>query len=151
AGFAVSCSSSSPDAGFGSGGGSTEKGSAVATSGAFMTVGAGGNVGGAISVMPASVTLDIANPGPAKTQAFKAYAMGNEVKATWTLDAAGLGSIDATGLFTTSGTHGGLVHVIAQVGKDMGQALVTVNLHVTENPGNVPPNVQGSLDGGGAA
>jgi WD40-like Beta Propeller Repeat len=110
-----------------------------------------GDGGQQLVVDPANPTLDVT--GPTSTLQFSAHLAGNStpLTATWTLDVAGLGTIDGTGLFTATGLLGGQAHVTAQVGSATGSTLLTVVLQLSDNPGNVPPATQMQLQGGGTA
>ncbi|HEX3346187.1 MAG TPA: hypothetical protein VHS09_16500, partial [Polyangiaceae bacterium] len=111
----------------------------------------GGDSGQTIVVDPANATLDATGPG--STEQFTAHYAGDTtpLTATWTLDVAGIGSIDGTGLFTASGLLGGATSVSARVGTATGTTTLTVVLHISDNPGNVSPGVQGQLTAGGTA
>src|SRR4029077_16935512 len=69
----------------------------------------------------------------------------------WAVDAASVGTIDGSGLFTASGTVGGKVTIEAQMGALHGQTALTGALKLQDNPGNVPSNVQQQLLAGGNA
>lgn len=148
----AACSGGKGSSSEGSGGsGGASSGAGGKGGGEIITVGAGGNTPGGLVVKPPMITLDVKNPGPALKQAFKAYDGNTAINATWTLDAAGFGTIDATGTFTTSGQRGGVLHVIAAAGGKSAEALVTVDLEVTVNPGMLGPTTITALDGGGNA
>jgi hypothetical protein len=110
-----------------------------------------GDGGQQLVVDPATPTLQVT--GPSTTLQFTAHLAGSSMPltASWTLDVAGLGTIDGTGLFTASGLLGGQAHVSAQVGNATGSTVLTVVLQLTDNPGNVPTATQGLLQGGGTA
>ena len=103
----------------------------------------------ALTVVPPNPVLTWS--GMPVTQQFQALYAGSQVTADWSLDNVTIGSIDANGLFTASGTAGGVATVTAQSGKNTGSTTVTVNLVVTENPGNVPANIITQLKNGGNA
>src|ERR1019366_3663675 len=111
----------------------------------------GGDSGQQLVVDPANPTLSATGPG--STQQFTAHFTGDTtpLTATWTIDVAGIGSIDGNGLFTASGLLGGATSVSARVGTATGSTTLTVVLHINDNPGNVGAGVQGQLNGGGAA
>ena len=111
----------------------------------------GGDSGQTIVVAPANATLIATGPGT--TQQFTAHYAGDTtpLTATWTLDVAGIGSIDGTGLFTASGLLGGSTSVTARVGNATGTTTFSVVLHIDDNPGNVGAGVQGQLSAGGTA
>jgi hypothetical protein len=102
-------------------------------------------------INPANPTLQVNAAGT--TLQFTATLAGNStpVTAIWTIDVAGIGTIDGTGLFTASGTLGGQTTVTAKVGNATASTVLTVVLHLSDNPGNVPPATQGLLQGGGTA
>jgi hypothetical protein len=104
-----------------------------------------------LTVMPANTTIMVSGPGT--TVQFQAFVTGvtMPVTADWTLDQALVGSIDKNGLFTASGTTGGKVTIEAQSGSLHGTTTLTIDLALTDNPGNVPANVQQQLTGGGNA
>jgi hypothetical protein len=112
----------------------------------------GGGDGGltqTLTIQPQNSTLAVGAPGV--TQQFQATIGGQPVNAQWTLDTAGIGTIDANGLFTASGVQGGTVEVSANGGGQMGQTALTVVLQLTENPSNISPTTQGQLQAGGMA
>ena len=100
---------------------------------------------------PQNQTLTVTGPGT--TIQFTAHFAGDTTpqQAAWTIDAAGIGTIDNTGLFTASGLLGGQTQVRAQVGMATGSTALTVVLHLIDNPGNVDPGTQTKLQGGGTA
>jgi hypothetical protein len=100
---------------------------------------------------PASPTLTVTQPGT--TLQFSAHFAGSTtpVTATWTIDAVSIGTIDQTGLFSASGTLGGLTTVTAQVGAATASTVLTVILQLGDNPGNVAAGTQGQLQAGGTA
>jgi hypothetical protein len=102
-------------------------------------------------VKPNGATLVATGPGA--TQQFQAFAPGSStpLQAQWTLDSGTIGTIDPTGLFTASGVVGGAVTIEAMAGGLQGKALLNVVLHLSDNPGNVPPSVQQQLEAGGNA
>ena len=111
----------------------------------------GGDAGQQLVVDPANATLTVTGPGA--TQQFTAHFAGDAtpLTASWTLDVAGLGTIDGTGLFTASGLLGGQANVTAHVGNATGSTIFTVALKLQDNPGNVPAGTQTQLQGGGTA
>ncbi len=111
----------------------------------------GGDAAKALVIDPSNPTL-VAN-GPGATQQFTAHFAGDStpVTATWTVDVAGIGSIDGTGLFVASGLLGGQTTVVATVGTAMAKTVLTVVLHIGDNPGNVGAGLQAQLTAGGTA
>jgi hypothetical protein len=111
----------------------------------------GGDSGQQLVIDPANSTLTVKGPGT--TQQFTTHYAGSAtpLAASWTLDLAGLGTLDATGLFTASGLLGGQATVQAAVGNATAKTAFTVKLALTDNPGNVAPGTQTQLLGGGTA
>jgi hypothetical protein len=147
----VAVVSASSGAGCGGNGGSGDAGASDAgDAGDDVSFFHDGAVAG-LDVQPQNATLMAAGPGA--TLQFKAYANGSPtpVQAQWAVDAASVGTIDGSGLFTASGTVGGKVTIEAQMGALHGQTALTVALKLQDNPGNVPSNVQQQLLAGGNA
>jgi hypothetical protein len=102
-----------------------------------------------IDVEPQNQTIIATGPG--KTQQFTARIAGAQVTAQWSIDAPTIGTIDPTGLFSASALAGGKVTVQAMAQGLTGQTALTVLLQISDNPGNVPANIQQQLVGGGNA
>jgi hypothetical protein len=101
-------------------------------------------------VTPQNKVIDVSAPGV--TVPFMASLSDSPttpVKASWTIDVASIGTIDASGMFTASGMLGGPTHVAASSGKLTASTLLTVHLHLTDNPGNVDGATQQKLTTGG--
>jgi hypothetical protein len=140
----------------GTGGSGTTNGAGGDTSGSGGNIlGQGGsllNDGGvpsALAIKPADSTVTYT--GAPLTVQFEADFEGKPTAAVWSLDRADLGAIDANGLFTASGTAGGLGHVTAQFGKLLASTTLTIALQITENTGNLSQADQDKLKDGGAA
>ncbi len=107
----------------------------------------------------APVILEIKPPNPVinfpaqPNQAFQAFVTGSTtpIPAAWSVDNALIGTIDNGGLFTPAGIIGGVTNVNATAGKASASTTVTVNLLLSENPGNVDATTQGKLKAGGKA
>ena len=86
-------------------------------------------------VTPANPVLDLQTGQPAQTVQFMATKSGTPItNAQWSIDRGELGSIDANGLFTPSGTLGGVAVVTAAAGaSDRGTTTVTIHVSTTEN------------------
>ncbi len=100
-------------------------------------------------IQPQNATLDVTASGV--TEQYQALVLGQPVTAQWTIDAAGVGTIDNNGLFTASGLLGGQVEVTATSGALTASTSLTIHLHLTENPGNIDGGSQTKLTGGGTA
>ncbi|CAN5406820.1 hypothetical protein BH09MYX1_BH09MYX1_58770 [soil metagenome] len=110
-----------------------------------------GSVGqGTLDVQPKNPTIDYPS---ATKQAFQAFVSGSKtpIPATWGIDKGALGTFDSNGTFTASGNLGGTGTVTATSGKATGSTLLTVILHLQENPGNVGAADQTKLKAGGSA
>jgi hypothetical protein len=148
AGSGAACGGgSSAGATFGTGGGGLSSGS---DSGGGIQI--GGDVQ-SISVDPPTATIESLN-GSKPTQKFKIKARMKDgsVKevsqgVNWTIDTPQAGGIDGTGLFTASGSIGAKVNVIAEWSNVKGAGVLTVKLHLTQNPAGASPQAQQQLDG----
>lgn len=97
-----------------------------------------------LTLDPPSATLTVSGSTP-KTQAFKAYGQVGggapfPVNATFSVDNPGPGSVDASGLYTTNNTVGGVVNVTASYGGKTAKAVLTVVLQVETSSGSIPAN-----------
>ncbi len=143
----VGCGSNKTNKGTGS---SADSGVHPTGDSGSMTLGGGdGGFPQALQVTPQNATLTVSGPGA--TQQFTALIAGQPVSAQWTIDSVGVGTIDGTGLFTASGTLGGVVNVTATSGSQMASSALTVILQLTENPGNIGAPTQAQLQAGGMA
>ena len=110
----------------------------------------GGDAGLAqLAIQPPNPTLTVKAPGA--TLQFKAVIGGTATVAQWSIDAAGVGTIDPNGLFTASGVVGGMVTVTAAASGQTASTNLAIQLQLTENPGNVNGPTQGLLGLGGTA
>jgi len=105
-----------------------------------------------ITVTPAQASLVLLN-GAVMQQVFTATAAFSDGTSSalttgiqWTVDNSPVGTM-AGGLYTPSGTVGGVVHVSASYQGQTGLAQLTVKLHLTDNPANAPPSSQTALTG----
>lgn len=105
-------------------------------------------------------TLDIEPHDPivnfpaTMSQPFQAFLSGSKTPvsgASWSVDSPLLGTIDQNGVFTPSGLIGGVTNVNATFTKLTATTSVTVNLSLTENPGNLSGAIQAALQAGGTA
>jgi hypothetical protein len=155
----VALAASSSAAGCGSSNGPGADTASTGDGGSHSTSSGGGSdasligetSGQQLVVDPASPTLTVTNPGT--TLAFTVHAAGSATPLTaqWSLAVPTLGSIDNTGLFTASGLQGGQTAVTAAVGNATASTVLTVNLQLTDNPGNVSAGTQMQLQAGGSA
>jgi hypothetical protein len=117
-------------------------------------IGADGQ-GPSLTITPQTATITATGMGGAMggTEQFHAYvgASTTPVQAQWTVDGPAFGTIDSSGLFTASGQVGGQVGIEAQAGGLHAQAVLTVKLELTDNPGAVSMGTQNQLTGGGSA
>jgi hypothetical protein len=86
------------------------------------------------------------------TGTFKAYVNGGKdpVEAKWSVDDAGIGSIDGSGVFKTA-AYAGKTTVRARVGSLVGTAEVNVVFKIDETIGTVTDDEKTKLNGGGSA
>ncbi|HEY6459499.1 MAG TPA: hypothetical protein VIY73_05085, partial [Polyangiaceae bacterium] len=110
-----------------------------------------GDAAQVLTIAPLNPTLQVTGPGV--TEQFHAYLNGGSTPASaqFTVDDASIGSIDSTGLFTATGLVGGQVTVQATLGALQAKTVLTVDLKLQDNPGNVPASTQQQLLGGGTA
>jgi len=105
-----------------------------------------------LSITPPSATIQSLN-GAASTQQFSAVAQFSDgtsapvTGASWSRDNPQVGAVDGTGLYTASGSVGGLVDITATYQGQTAAAKLVVQLHLQQNPGNVAGNVQTALQG----
>jgi hypothetical protein len=120
-----------------------------------ILTGQDGSVGqqGAIAVLPAAPVVTVVTGQPIPTQQFTATVNGQPTtQVVWSIDQGALGAIDATGLFTPSGTVGGVANIKASMGTETGSTAVTVKLQSTDlgDPGwsATPPDAGAGGYGG---
>jgi len=108
-----------------------------------------------LAISPTSAAIESVNSAPV-TQAFTAtatFADGTTEtvtnSASWFAAPLQVGAMDGSGTFTANGTIGGVVQVHATFKGQTAAAQLTVKLHLTQNPGNVPGAVQTQLGGAG--
>jgi hypothetical protein len=101
---------------------------------------------------PNDSTLVVDAGGSATTQ-FTAVFQGTTtpIAATWSVDRPLVGTIDNNGLFTASGSLGGVVTIAAQTALAHGATTLTVQLHASRDPDDAGAALGGVLRDGGAA
>jgi hypothetical protein len=97
----------------------------------------GGGDGAAVQstlvITPSAPTLTVVTGQPVPTQQFTAVLGGLPTTGVgWSLDRGELGTIGSTGLFTPSGTLGGVAHVTATTGTLTASTPITVNVQTTQ-------------------
>ena len=101
-----------------------------------------------LTIEPASAAILVDNGVSDPTNVdFEALNNGSPVAAAWSVDYGTIATVDEDGVVVASGAKGGLVHVTAKYGNMSGKAEVTVNVKLTQNPGNISPGDQGILQG----
>jgi len=106
-----------------------------------------------LAIVPPTVTVEVID-GVAAPVPFQAIATFEDqttaaIDAYWSIDRPVLGLVTPTGgAFTASGSLGGVGVITASVdaASVSATAEVTVNLHVTQNPANLPPGDLGLFD-----
>ena len=124
----------------------------------LITTGDGSAPQGALAIAPLDPVLTAVTGQTPPTQQFTATVNGVATGAAWSFDRGELGTIDAKGLFTASGTYGGVGHVTASVGSQKATTTVTINLQTTQqgdptwssNPPDAGAGGYGGVGGGGA-
>lgn len=111
---------------------------------------------GTLAIAPLSPTLTVVTGKPVPTQKFTATFGGHAVQPAWGIDQGQLGSIDATGLLTPTGTLGGVAHVTASYSGQKVSTTVTTDLQTMQlgDPGwssSVPDAGAGGYGGVGGA
>ena len=106
-----------------------------------------------LSIDPPTASIECLN-GATATQQFNATLdHGDGTKETltsgvsWSATAPQVGSIDATGLYTANGTLGDVVTITAEYAGSKATAVLTVKVHLQQDPTSVPPTVKMALDG----
>ena len=136
------------------------QGTPPATDSGSLTGDGGSLINGAqlqsITVDPATASVESLN-GASVTQAFTVtghFDNGTSAPLTtnvsWGADQPQVGAIDGTGLYTASGSIGGVVSVQASYMGQNASATLTVKLHLQQNSANAPGTVQSSLQGASA-
>jgi hypothetical protein len=126
---AVACGTSH---GSGGGAGGSDAGSSGYDSPSLINPGDGGSTQGALAIAPLTPTLTAVTGQPPPTQKFTATLDGQPVGVAWSIDRGELGAIDATGLFTASGTVGGTGNVTAAYGTQKATTTVTIDVQTTQ-------------------
>jgi hypothetical protein len=119
-------------------GGGAGAGSGAAGSLIGGVPGLDGSVGpvGSVAIMPADMTVVVTIADgmvTAPSVTFTATDASGPARVGWSVDQGAIGSITADGVFTPSGTVGGVVHVIAGYGASSISTTVTVVIHRTQN------------------
>lgn len=120
-------------------GGSGGTGGAGGTGGSSGT---GGGATGTLTISPLDPVIDVTTGTAPPTVQFTAAQNGASVSPTWSVSPAAVGTLSAAGLFTPSGTSGGLAVVTATQGADSAATSLTINLHLIQN---------GAMGAGGGA
>ncbi len=157
AGLCVTAGIASVASGCGSSGNnpSTDAGVVPTFDGPVMTFGGGdGGAGGdgstallgALTITPTTPSVTVTTGQPAQTVQFTAAVGGVPTGVAWAIDRGELGTIDANGLFTPTGTLGGTATVTAVYGSEMVTTTVTVSISTTQQ--GDPAWTAGPLDAG---
>ncbi len=108
-------------------------GTAGGTDGGSGTGGGTGGGSGVLTISPLDPVIDVTTGTTPPTVQFTATQRGASVSPAWSVTPATVGTLSATGLFTPSGTAGGLATVIAQASGDTATTTLTVRLHLVQN------------------
>ena len=113
---------------------------------------------GTLTVAPVAPVLTVVTGSPLPTQQFTAIVNGQPATgASWSIDQGQLGTINAAGLFTPSGTAGGVGHITATTQGLTATTTITVNLQTTDTgdpgwtatPGDAGAGGYGGVGGNG--
>lgn len=115
--------------------------------GCILCGGEGGGTAGVLVVTPAMATLDVVD-GALQTQQFTAELNGQDVSSmvTWVFDKPAMGGLSTAGLFSATGTQGGVGQVTALLNDLSGSALVTINVTINQNSAGLTPAEQAAFD-----
>ncbi len=134
----LDCGSSNGNSSFHGGltdGGSTDGTASVdsgESDGGQLIPGDGSQPTGALTLAPLAPVVTVTTGQAVPTVQFTAMIGGQKTGAGWAIDRGELGSINGSGLFTPSGTTGGVGHITAAVGSQMATTTVTVNIVTTQ-------------------
>jgi hypothetical protein len=148
----------------GGGTGGSGAGTTHGTGGAGATTAAGGSSDGGgllttsssgqmatLGITPAAPTLDVTG-APASLQLTAVMSDGSDPgKVTWDIGDVVVGTVSPTGVFTSPGFVAGVAEVTASALGLTAKTSITVRVHLTDNPGNVSPGDQTTLQAGGGA
>ncbi len=121
----------------GADGGTSGQGGGTGTGGGVGTGGGNGGSIGSLTISPRDPVIDVLPGQPLPAVQFTASANGATVTASWS--ASALGSVSGSGLFTPTGSAGGVANINASAGGASDSTTVTVRLRLAQN---------GALDGG---
>jgi hypothetical protein len=107
-----------------------------------------------LNIDPKTASIESLN-GAVVNQAFKvsaSYSNGTTLPidasaVSWQATGLGVGSIDASGVFTATGALGGVVSVTAAVMGQAASASLTVKLHLVQNPASATGSIETTLEG----
>jgi hypothetical protein len=103
------------------------------SSGGSGDSGADGAPLGALTIAPLMPTVTVVTGQPLPTLSFTAFVGGVAMGAAWGIDRGELGTISASGVFTPSGTIGGVGNITAVYGSEMATTTISVVIQTTEN------------------
>ena len=101
---------------------------------------------GALTITPTTPSVTVTTGQPAQPVQFTAAVGGTPTGVAWAIDRGELGTIDANGLFTPTGTLGGTATVTAVYGSEKVTTTITVNILTTQQ--GDPAWTAGPLDAG---
>ena len=87
---------------------------------------------GLFSIAPLMPTVTVVTGQPLPTVAFTATVAGTETGAVWSIDRGELGTISALGVFTPSGTIGGVGNITANDGSQTATTTISVVIQTTQ-------------------
>jgi hypothetical protein len=87
---------------------------------------------GLFAIAPLMPTVTVVTGQPLPTVAFTATVAGTETGAAWSIDRGELGTISALGVFTPSGTIGGVGNITADYGSQTATTTISVVIQTTQ-------------------
>jgi hypothetical protein len=105
-----------------------------------------GSLQGALTIMPTMPIVTVVAGQPLPTQQFTAYVGILQVAVAWSIDRGELGTMSAGGIFTPTGTVGGVGNVTAVYGTRTQSTTITVVIQATDK--GDPAYVAGGPDAG---
>jgi len=87
---------------------------------------------GPFAIAPLTPTVTVVTGQPLPTVAFTATVAGTETGAAWSIDRGELGTISTSGVFTPSGTIGGIGKITADYGSQLATTTISVVIETTQ-------------------
>jgi hypothetical protein len=105
----------------------------ISSSGGGGDSGADGPAQGVLTIAPLMPTVTLTTGQALPTVSFTAFVGGTPMGAAWALDRGELGTISASGVFTPSGTIGGIGNITAVYGSQTATTTISVVIQTTDH------------------